>query len=206
MKTERKSIDQFQRKFDHERRKNIHNLLYVIPIWLGIIALITSIIYIFCTGEPKPEFRNDLWGFVIPRYVILIILTLLLALVVCWPLISFLSEYNIVKLKKEFKSSLENYVKEQTKLDPVLKIKQQKLFDEKQWLVSNSNYSQLPFGELIEEHIKAEEKKVGDMQGELVELNIQIYELSMQLEVYDQVSEKNFWQYIKSMKWCKKLN
>ena len=44
------------------------------------------------------------------------------------------------------------------------------------------------------------------MQGELVELNIQIYELSMQLEVYDQVSEKNFWQYIKSMKWCKKLN
>jgi len=206
MKTERKSIDQFQRKFDHERRKNIHNLLYVIPIWLGIIALITSIIYIFCTGEPRPEFRNDLSVFVMSHYVIPIILTLLLALVVCWQLISFLSEYNIVKLKKEFKSSLENYVKEQTKLDPVLKIKQQKLFDEKQWLVSNSNYSQLPFGELIEEHIKAEEKKVGDMQGELVELNIQIYELSMQLEVYDQVSEKNFWQYIKSMKWCKKLN
>ena len=51
---------------------------------------------------------------------------------------------------------------------------------------------------------KMDEEKITTLQTDIDELENQLYELETKLKFYNQVPERNFWQYLRSMKWIKK--
>jgi hypothetical protein len=53
--------------------------------------------------------------------------------------------------------------------------------------------------------IKREEEESEKAQQELEKIQNQIYELETKIDFYYLIPEENFWQYLRSMKWIKKV-
>jgi hypothetical protein len=197
MKTKQELFDQFQYEFDRKRRSSIWFSLIIAHIVGGLyVGLLVSTL-------PYPWVLKIV--FVMIAEIILLVMSFLVTIT------EDSKNFNSKSLNNDTIAKLEN-LKSDVSLLKTYQTEQQEHLDKKNGIIA---YMQNPEVTVVTPNpiwpnyiigmAKMDEEKIADFQKEIEIKKNLIHEFEIKLQFYDQVPEKNFWQYIKSMKWTKKI-
>ncbi|MFA7717640.1 MAG: hypothetical protein WC875_02910 [Candidatus Absconditabacterales bacterium] len=186
-KTKQELFDQFQKEFDRKRKQEI---------W---VLLITAHIAGFgMFGYPLLVILSS--PLLIKAGVVVLIETFVL-------IASFL--VTVGENRRDF--NLKFLSKDVTEKIKEMKTKKSELVKKRDCFVPKGFYEKIlptfqgEFREHFLTHMTVDGLSLKEIDEKLTEFDEQINELKIKLEFYDQVPERNFWQYAKSMKWIKKI-
>lgn len=194
MKTREELFAQFHKEFEKKRKWELLVPSLITSLLIGIVASIASFQYLG-------------YGAILFFIIAIILVFILYALIYL-----FISDesYSIEKRKEEVSMYKARQINKQHMIRDILeaaKKESNKLQSFIAWLGSNDVKILSPnplWSGYIIALSEAKEKKVQELQSKVDELENEIYEWGVRLEFYDQVREKTYWQYVRSMKWLKK--
>jgi hypothetical protein len=211
METREKLFYQFQKEFDKKRKRSLIALIPEIPIWLCLIYLLSKISVFIVKAHFRGDFIDDSLGLEIFMILMTACLLLLLIAIIVLPHQFFLSGYNKKSLMKETVSKLDTLAKKKKSLETKAEPSKERFLDTlafSNWMCS-PEIAVLVMGNwnnYVGEIVSDSEQDISSQQKAIDAVVKYIQEAEIRLDVYSSVPEKNFWQYLKSKKWLKKIN
>ena len=205
MKTREQDIEKFRQKFEKKRKQRfllpmliMAGILNVFVIW-GMISVNSTYDVIF-----------------IGRLVLISIASTIVVFVIgiLYELMLSSDECNIKLLNKQLSKEQIQVIQEQNKCNELLTAAKDELSKVQNlvtWIDTPDTTKNIPkvdrngMSSYIHRHVEVEKQKVESLQKRSNALASKKYQTEIQEIAYDQIPEKTPWQYVKSMKWLKKI-
>lgn len=204
MKTQDELFAQFQKEFEKKRKRGLigvlFNLLFSLLFIVGMLAMEYLIVLIYLQERLSAPAKSLFW---------LIFFTVVIVFIICmaiWITISaYTDKYNIKKLLKEKQDYLQKQIELRNEnwgfrdIITVPNIRPFKcIYDEKSitiWIMLARRYG-----------VDHDFQVLAKIDDEISKQCNEIQETEVWIQVYKHANEKNFWQYLRSGKWHKKIN
>ena len=211
MKTHEELFYQFQSEFDKKRKRSLIALLYKIPIWVLFIYYLSFISIFIVKGHFSGEFIKEGWGMEIFMIFMTVFLLIFLLLSIVWPPLTFFHKYNIKGLIECTQSNIKTLHAKKADIKTKLDQSKEKFLDIKafyDWICSTeieTVIGQNNWQNYLTEMLINSEHDMSIHQQYTDQVDNEIQEFEIRLDMYCSVPEMNFCQYLKSMKWSKKI-
>jgi hypothetical protein len=205
MKTREQDIEKFRQKWEKNRKQRfllpmliMAGILNVFVIW-GMISVNSTYDVIF-----------------IGRLVLISIASTIVVFVVgiLYELMLSSDECNIKLLKEQLSKEQMQVIQEQNKCNELLTAAKDELskvqnlvtlIDTPDATKDITNIDRNGMSSYIHRHVEVEKQKVESLQKRSKALASKKYQTEIREMAYNQIPEKTPWQYVKSMKWLKKI-
>jgi len=165
---------------------------------------------LFCMYKPQTETANTHGLFWLIFFSGVIIFELFCIVYVIPS--QFMKDYDVVKLKKNEEEILQNFLKKKSELQSELEATENHVKKTQKFAtwMQNPEIAIITPEPIWPQYIigiaKKNEEQFRKLQKQDEELDDNIARYQQNIDFYDQIPEKTFWQYLRSGKWLKKIN